>query len=274
MEQCVAYSRAMTGDAWAVGDAYEAYVGRWSRPVAATFLRWLGVPRGRQWLDVGCGTGALTATVLSEGEPERVVGLDTSEGFLAAARAYIDDARAVFCTADAQSLPLATATFDAVVSALALNFVPDPGRAVAELARVTRPDGVVAAYFWDYADGMAMIRRFWDAATTLDAAAEALDEGRRFPLCRPDPLRALWSGAGLERVVVRSIETPTVFADFDDYWRPFLGGQGPAPGYVMSLTGERRSALHELLRARLAAEPDGSIRLTARAWAVRGVVRR
>jgi SAM-dependent methyltransferase len=260
-------------EVWAVGDAYEAYVGRWSRRVAEAFLHWLDVPVDRRWLDVGCGTGALTATVLSAADPTQVIGVDTSAGFLANARTRIVDTRSAFCAGDARSLPLPDRRFDAVVSGLALNFVPDPRRAAAECARVTSSGGVAAAYVWDYAEGMAMMRRFWDAATALDPAAAELDEGHRFPLCQPEPLRALWTDAGLGNVTVDAIEVPTVFADFDDYWRPFLGGQGPAPGYTMSLSEDRRGALRDLLRARLPSGPDGSISLTARAWAVRGTAR-
>ena len=258
---------------WAVGHAYEAYVGRWSRRVAVAFLNWLDVPAGRRWLDVGCGTGALTATILAMADPSDVVGMDPAEGFLAEARAHIDDPRATFRTADARSLPLPDRRFDAVVSGLALNFVPDPPRAAVELARVTRSGGMAAAYVWDYAEGMAMMRYFWDAATALDPGAAALDEGRRFSLCRPEGLRGMWADAGLDEVAVQAIEIPTVFVDFDDYWRPFLGGQGPAPRYAMSQTEEHRHALRDLLRERLPAGPDGSIPLTARAWAVRGVAR-
>jgi SAM-dependent methyltransferase len=230
----------------------------------------LDVPAGLRWLDVGCGTGALTATVLAVADPAEVVGVDPSEEFLATARARIVDPRSTFHPGDAQALPLPAGRVDAVISALALNFVPDPGRAVAEFARVVTPGGVAAAYVWDYADGMAMLRYFWDAAGTLDPAAAELDEGHRFPLCRPAPLRELWTAAGMDQVTVHAVEVPTVFADFDDYWTPFLGGQGPAPGYTMSLAEERRRALRDLLRARLPANPDGSIPLTARAWAIRG----
>ena len=263
----------MASEIWAVGDAYEAYVGRWSRLVAAEFVRRLGRPAGARWLDVGCGTGALTSTVLALADPVEVVGVDPSEGFLADARARLDDPRASFRSADARDLPFADGSFDVVVSGLALNFVPDQERAAAELARVAAPGGLVAAYVWDYAEGMGLMRWFWDTAAAVDPAAANLEEGLRFPTCRPEPLRAIWTGARLTGVAVEPIDVPTVFADFDDYWRPFLGGQGPAPGYVASLADERRDALRDRLGERLPTEPDGTIRLTARAWSVRGTRR-
>ena len=263
----------MAQEVWSLGDPYEAYVGRWSRRVAEPFLRWLDPPAGGRWLDVGCGTGALTATVLALADPAEIVGVDPGEGFLADARTHIVDPRSAFRVGDAQALPFPDHRFDTVVSGLALNFVPDPTRAAAEFARVAAPGAVAACYVWDYAEGMAMIRHFWDAAIALDPAASTLDEGRRFPQCRPASLRDLWTGAGLDTVTVKAIDVPTVFTDFDDYWMPFLGGQGPAPAYAMSLTEEHRRALRERLRIGLPADPGGSIRLTARAWAVRGTSR-
>ena len=266
---------AMSGqplEVWAAGDAYEPYVGRWSRLVARELLAWLDPAPGGRWLDVGCGTGALSAAVLAAADPAAVVGLDPSAGFLANARARLGDPRARFLAADARHLPLARAAFDAVVSGLVLNFVPDPGAAAAEMARVARPGGRVAAYVWDYAEGMELIRHFWVAAAGLDPAAAALDEGRRFPLCAPEPLAELFAGAGLDEVAVRPIEVPTVFRDFDDYWAPFLGGQGPAPGYALALDEGARAALREAVAARLPVAADGSIPLTARAWAVAGRV--
>jgi SAM-dependent methyltransferase len=255
----------MGTDEWQVGDAYEAYVGRWSRRVATRFLDWLDVPAGRRWLDVGCGTGALAHAILATAGPERVTGVDPSAGFLAAAA--VDDPRVEFRVGDARDLPVPDADADVVVSGLALNFVPEPERAVAEFGRVVRPGGTAAAYVWDYAEGMAMMRLFWDAAAAFDPAVAALDEGDRFPLCRPEPLRALWSGA-FRDVAVVPIEIPTEFRDFDDFWAPFLGGQGPAPGYLASLPPADRDALRDRVRAGLPA--TGPIALTARAWAVRG----
>lgn len=256
---------------WASGDAYERYVGRWSRLVAAEFLRWLDVPHGGDWVDVGCGTGALAAAILQAAAPRRVRGYDRSAEHVAAARARVDDPRAEFAQADATALPDPSHSSDAAVSGLVLNFVPEPARAVAEMRRVVRPGGTVGAYVWDYTGRMQLIRAFWDAAVELDPAAAALDEGRRFGrLCGREPLRDLFESAGLQGVQVRAIDVPTRFADFDDYWQPFLGGQGPAPGYAVSLDEPRRAALRERIRIRLPVAPDGSITLTARAWAVRG----
>jgi len=158
------------------------------------------------------------------------------------------------------------------VSGLVLNFVPDQPKAVAEMRRAARPGGTVAVYVWDYAGEMQMIRRFWDAAGALDPAARRLDEALRFPLCDPAPLKTLFEATGLRNIETRAIDVPTVFADFDDYWTPFLGGQGPAPGFCMKLPEEARTALRERLRATLPKAGDGRIRLIARAWAVRGTV--
>jgi SAM-dependent methyltransferase len=258
-------------ETWSNAEAYDAFVGRWSRLVATELLAWVAVPTGRRWLDLGCGSGALTETILRLADPAGVVGVDPSEAFIEHDRARIEDIRARFEVGDAQAIPLSDGTFDAVVAGLVLNFVPDPPRALAEMTRVAGVGGVVAAYVWDYADGMEPLRRFWDAAVELDPAAADLDEARRFPLCAPEPLARVFGEAGLTGVATRAIELPTVFRDFDDFWEPFLSGQGPAPVYAMSLEEDRRAALRDRLRSTLPAEPDGSIRLRARAWAVKGV---
>lgn len=257
---------------WAAAEAYEPYVGRWSRRVAPIFLDRLAMRPGARWMDIGCGTAALSATILARCAPAAVLGVDPSEGFLAHARHHVTDGRAEFRLGDAQALPADDAAFDAVVSGLVLNFVPDQARALAEMRRVVRPGGCIAAYVWDYAGGMQMMRHFWDAAAALDpAGAGGRDEALRFPLCRPGPLRALFESAGLRGVEVTAIEVPTVFRDFDDYWTPFLAGGAPAPVYCVALPEEARAALRERLRASLPAAPDGSIPLSARAWAVRGI---
>ena len=254
-------------DVWASGDSYEPYVGRWSRLVAAGFLETLGVGPQQRWMDVGCGTGALTATILARCDPVEVVGVDRSDGYIAWARKHVDDGRARFVVAEASHLP--PDSVDVVVSGLVLNFIPDAGAALAAM-RSRAPEGLVAAYVWDYAGRMDLMRHFWDAAVELDPAAADLDEGVRFPLCRPDRLEALWRDHGFADVATWAIDVPTVFGDFTDYWSPFLGGQGPAPGYAMSLDDQRRTDLRERIRASLPIANDGSIPLTARAWAVLG----
>lgn len=255
---------------WGRGDPYEQYVGRWSRRVAPLFLDWLGAAEGLDWVDVGCGTGALTAAILDGCAPASVVGVDPADGFVEAARERLGD-RATFVAGDAVALPLPDASADAVVSALVLNFVAEPHAAVEEALRVARPGGTVAASVWDYAGRMDLMRRFWDAAAALDSEASRLDEGARFPLAHPDALAALLAAAGCADVATTAIDIPTVFADFEDYWSPFLGGQGPAPAYAMSLDAVAREALRARLEETLPREADGSIALTARAWAVRGV---
>jgi trans-aconitate methyltransferase len=254
-------------DVWASGDEYEPYVGRWSRLVAADFLDSLDLPAGRRWVDVGCGTGALTSAILSRCAPAEVLGVDPSDGFVAWARSHVDDPRASFRVGVVDDV--ADHRADVVVSGLALNFMPDP-LAAATVMRGMVPGGVAAVYVWDYADRMELMRYFWDAVVAVDPATAGLDEAARFPVCRPDALEAVWRDAGLVDVISWAIDVPTVFGDFDDYWRPFLGGQGAAPAYVMSLDEDHRSTLREHLRGLLPVADNGSISLIARAWAVRG----
>lgn len=257
-------------EVWDSGDAYEPYVGRWSRLVAREFIDWLGVPPGRAWLDVGCGTGALVGLILVLTAPRLVVGIDPSSGFLSFSNRRFGNDRARFVVGSGQALPFEDQTFNAVVSGLSLNFLPEPADGVAEMVRVARPDGTVAVYVWDYAGAMELTRTFWDAAIALDVRARALEEGRRFPVCRPEPLACLFRDAGLHDIEVRSVDVRTRFAGFDDYWSPFLGGQGPAPTYVGLIDDDLRVALRERLRATLPVASDGSIDLCARAWAIRG----
>ena len=258
-------------DTWERGNPYEQYVGRWSRRVAPIFLSWLGIPAGRRWLDVGCGTGALCAAIVDLSSPSSVVGIDPSEGFLQTARENLAGL-AVLHQGSATAIPLADTAVDIVVSGLVLNFIPDQPAALAEMARVASNGGTVAAYVWDYAGKMELMRYFWDAAVELNAEAAELDEGNRFPSCRPEALMAQFTQAGLVGAEVMAIDIPTLFASFEDYWQPFLGGQGPAPAYAMSLNETTRTRLREHLRARIPEQPDGSINLTARAWAVRASV--
>jgi SAM-dependent methyltransferase len=257
-------------DTWEHGDPYERYVGRWSRRVAPAFLAWLALPTGRRWVDVGCGTGSLAGAILDHCAPASVVGVEPSEGFARAASANLAG-RAEIRRGSATEIPLADASVDAAVSALVLNFLPDQPAALAEMSRVLVPGGTVGANVWDYAGKMVAMRLFWEAAVELDPAAAQLAEGLRFPSCRPDALVDLFTRAGLKSAEATAIDIDTPFANFDDYWQPFLGGQGPAPAYVVSLSESARARLRETIRARVPTGSDGSIPLVARAWAVRGI---
>jgi SAM-dependent methyltransferase len=256
---------------WGGATAYDAFMGRWSRKLARAFVEWLAEPSGGRWVDVGCGTGALSAAILALSEPDAIVGVDPSADFVTVARANIDDSRVRFEDGAAASIPVADGWADVVVAGLVLNFVPAVEEALTEMGRVAAPEGVVGAYVWDYGGEMQLIRRLFDAAIALDPDAEQHDEGRRFAICAPGGLRSALETAGLRDVVEDAIEIPTVFRDFDDFWTPFLGGVGPAPAYVVSLEDDARVRLRERLRATLPTEPDGSIHLIARAWAARGV---
>ncbi|MHB8509256.1 MAG: class I SAM-dependent methyltransferase [Candidatus Dormibacteria bacterium] len=258
------------GQVWSSGEGYNEYVGRWSRLVARQFLSWLEVPTGYAWLDVGCGTGALTEAILASSAPTTVLGIDPSRAFVEHASAAIRDPRTTFRVGSAESIEFGNGSFGAVVCGLVLNFVPDHGVALAEMRRVTTPGGFLGTYLWDYAEKMEMMRQFWDAAAELDPLAKVADEGARFPICGRKALGEAFSAAGLRDVEVRAIDTPTVFASFDDFWTPFLSGQAPAPAYNMALSEEKRSELRQLIRSRLPTSIDGSIHLVARAWAARG----
>jgi SAM-dependent methyltransferase len=259
-------------ETWGVGAPYEQYVGRWSRPVACEFLDWLAVAAGGAWVDVGCGTGALVEGILTCCAPQSVLGIDRSAGFIAAARQHIADVRARFEVGDAMNLPVDAATCEVAVSGLVLNFVTDPAVMVREMIRVTKPGGKVAAYVWDYAGGMAMMRHFWDAAIAVSPQDARLDQAERFPLCQPEPLATLWQALGLKAIDVPAIDIPTVFQDFADYWTPFLGQQGAAPTYLMSVDAQTQEQIRARLQSRLRPAPDGTIVLNARAWAIQGTV--
>jgi ubiquinone/menaquinone biosynthesis C-methylase UbiE len=257
-------------DAWQAGDRYEAYMGRWSRQLAPRFLDWLGAGSNLDWLDVGCGTGALSAAIVARCNPASLIGVDPSEGFVWTARALLPDQRAEFRVGDAQALPLDTASRDIAAAGLVLNFVPDKQKALAEMKRVTRPGGMVGFYVWDYPGvSVEFMRAFWMAATEFDPSARDLAEDRRFPFCTPDGLSDLMRDAGLARIDWAPIEIPTVFRDFEDFWHPFTLGAGPAPGYCVSLEAEARQRLKERLEHSLPRQPDGSIPLKARAWAIK-----
>jgi SAM-dependent methyltransferase len=252
-------------DRWAGGESYELFMGRWSRFLAQSFVDWLAIPPERHWLEIGCGTGSLTAQVCERSLPASVLAIDSSPQFVAHARASLAGKPVEFLVAAAEALPERRGGYDAVVSSLVLNFLPDPRAAAISMRKVVTKDGVIGACVWDYAAGMGFRRHFWDAAVALDPTAHRHDEGERFAVCSPDALEAVFRGAGFGYVNVDSLEIVTHFRDFDDFWRPFNGGPGPAPAYL----SDQQRALVRRLQSTLPREPDGSILLTARAWAVR-----
>jgi SAM-dependent methyltransferase len=260
-------------DLWEGASTYERFMGRWSRELARAFVTWLGISPARHWLEVGCGTGALTTRILEIARPASVVATDPSEQYIAHARTALPDNRVQFLAASVDELPTRVPGYDVVVSSLVLNFIPDPTAALREMGSLAAEDGVVGACVWDYGGWMQFLRRFWDAAVELDPSALPYDEGERFPICSPSALGAAFREAGLSGVEVEALEIATRFKDFDDYWSPFVGGPGPAPGYLCSLSPQRQQDLARRLAATLPRNEDGSIPLTAKAWAVRSSAR-
>jgi SAM-dependent methyltransferase len=220
-------------------------------------------------LDVGCGPGALTAELAERLGPAGVAAVDPSEPFAAACRSRVPGADVR--VAGGEALPFEDDAFDATLSQLVVNFMADPPAGVREMARVTRPGGVVASCVWDYAGEMTLLRSFWDAAIEVDPRAEALDEGRTMPWCRDGDLARLWEDVGLTGVRFGAIEVRAGYSGFDDLWWPLPTGVAPSGAYCASLDEQGRSALREAYRRRLGAG-DEPFELTARAWAVAGTV--
>jgi SAM-dependent methyltransferase len=251
---------------------YENFMGRWSRLMAPPYIAFVGVKNGDRVLDVGTGTGSLAFALEATTAASEVTGVDPSEGFIGYAKKNAKSGRVRFEVGDAQALQYKDASFDQTMALLVMNFVPDHTKAIGEMRRVTRPQGVVSACVWDYNAGMEMLRFFWDEVVALDPAMAPKDE-RNMKLSREGQLGELWKKAGLVNVQEKPLVIEQAFASFDDYWGPFLKGAGPGGAYVVSLTDERRRQLEARMRKRLLGDrQDGAFALKARAWCVRGEV--
>lgn len=259
----------MFGDA----EAYERFMGRWSRIVAPRLVDFTDIPDHGRMLDVGSGTGSLAHAIAERKAQARVVGIDPSREYVAyaASRNSFPD-RVVFEVGDAQQLHFPDASFDAACSLLVFNFIPDPKKALMELRRVTKSEGRISAAVWDYGAGMRMLRVFWDAAVHIDPDADKLDE-RHMPLCRQGELAGLWRQGGLDDVRETAIDVMMPFRSFTDYWDPFLLGQGPAGSYISGRDQASLQALRNEVKRRLAlSAEDTPFAMSARVWSVRGTV--
>ncbi|MCE4563246.1 class I SAM-dependent methyltransferase [Maribellus sp. CM-23] len=256
-------------DNWDNGDPYEYFMGRWSTLMAREFLVWLNAPLHTNWLDVGCGTGALSKAIEQNCSPQNLTCLDPSSVFIEKAKERIS-MKAAFTVGSVENMPFENENFDIVVSGLALNFFPKTETALAEIKRVLKPGGVVGAYVWDYSGRMDFLRHFWDAAYQIDPKSKTIDEGIRFPICSSNNLIHAFQKAGFAEIESSYLCIDTLFINFEDYWNPFLGGQGPAPGYLLSLSKELQEDIKNNIQERLNCEPDGSIKLLGRAIAIKG----
>src|SRR5262245_27380683 len=253
--------------------AYERFMGRWSRSLAPLFVRFARVGNGDTVLDVGSGTGAVTAAVAKMAPSSHIVGIDPAASYVTLAQSQHGSTRVRFEVGDAQQMRFDDAMFDRTLSLFVVNFIPDVRKALGEMKRVTKPKGTIAAAVWDYGDGMEMLRVFWDESVALQPTSATKDE-RNMPFCRRGDLGTLWREQGLQDVVEEGLTIETRFASFNDFWTPFLEKQGPAGAYAASLSPEDLEALRLRLRRRLLGTgPDKAIVLHARAWAVRGTVR-
>lgn len=257
---------------FATSAAYERFMGRWSRLLAPGYIAFAGVKNGDRVLDVGTGTGALASTINATMPASEIIGIDPSDGFITFARSRATSARVRYEVGNAQALKFDNASFDSTLALLVMNFIPDQEKAIAEMRRVTRPQGLVSACVWDYDAGMEMLRFFWDEAVALDPAIEPKDE-RHMKLSRQGQLTELWQKAGLINIKDETLAIEQAYPSFDDYWSPFTKGAGPGGAYVVSLPEDRRQQLEARMRKRLLGDrQEGAFALKAKAWCVRGEV--
>jgi SAM-dependent methyltransferase len=251
------------------GEAYERFMGRWSRAAGTIFLDWIAAPAGARWIDVGCGTGAFTELVLDRCSPSAVVAVDPAQDQIEQARKKPVAKRADFRVGDAQALPFETGEFDVVASALVINFVPDRPRMVAEMRRVGRPGALVASYVWDFADGGAPNVPILRGLTQIGARSPAVSGTAESGL---KPLTAMFAAAGLKDIRTRKINIALTYPDFEDFWVSQTPAYSPSGKVIASLSDGDRAKLKETVRDSLHAGPGGSITRLATANAIRARV--
>jgi SAM-dependent methyltransferase len=242
-------------------DAYDRFMGRFSRPLAVPFADFAGLPLDGRVLDVGCGPGALTAELARRAGPGRVTAADPSEEFVAALRGRYPGVQVI--RAPAEDLPFEEGGFDATLAQLVVNVMDDPVAGLREMARVTRGGGVVAACVWDFTDG-GPIGPFWDAAQALDPEVET---GSVCPGSRAGHLVDLFRAAGISEIVDGAVAVDVEHATFEEWWEPFTLGVAPSGAHVAGLEPGQRTALRELCRERL---PEPPFVISAKAWVARG----
>ena len=257
---------------WDSGEAYDSFMGRWSKLVAPEFLKWLDLPGHLSWLDIGCGTGVLSEAILDHCTPSEILSVDPTEAFLELAKERLPVGSRIM-TGNASNIPVTDEKFDVITSGLALNFFPDLQNALSEMKRVAKPKGIITAYVWEYPERMDFLRYFWDTVFQVDPESLKLKEGIHFPVCNAESLSASFREAGLIDIATNIIVIDTDFICFDDYWTPFFGGQGPAAGYLVSLSNELQTEIKIQVRSKLPFEADGSIKMNAKALAIRGTLR-
>jgi SAM-dependent methyltransferase len=250
-------------------EAYDRHIGRYGSGLARALIEIASVSAGQRALDVGCGPGALAAELCHVLGSNSIAAIDPSPPFVEACKRRLPGVDVRLATAE--EIPFPNDSFDVALSQLAVNFMSDPPAGVREMRRVTRPGGTVAAAVWDYAGEMTLLRRFWDAAVSLDQGAADSDEGRSMPYCAPDELERLWREAGMQNPAVSALVVEAEYRDFDDLWQSLEHGSGPSTAYASSLSPGRRAELRDELRLRLGLGED-TFRLPARAWSVVGRV--
>ena len=250
--------------------AYEQIMGRWSQRLAPLLIRFGGLSDGDRVVDVGCGTGSLTFALPEFANVSSVTGIDLTLGFVAFAISRNKDRRIHFEQGDARALPFENNSFDRAFSMLVLQFIPDAPQAVAEMKRVVRPGGTVAAAVWDDFSGLPHARLIWDIAATLDPT---IKRHVFRPMSKPNEMATVWGELGLVNVEQTSLLIRMEFASFDDYWLPYAKGEGPPGQLLLSLSEAAKSRLTEHVRqGYLSGQPDGPRSFASVAWACRGTV--